>query len=60
MAVLRPLVETPLAAVSPTDEMYPAACQALELIRFFEPASSELVPRNSILQEFLGNSVFNV
>jgi len=60
MAVLRPMVETSLAAIPFGDETYASAQKALALIRCFEPTGTELVPRNSILQEFLGNSVFKV
>ena len=60
MCVLRSLVEAPLAAITPEEECYPKAKQALALVQSFAPADASLVPRNSILQEFLGNSLFSV
>ena len=32
----------------------------LRLVRYFVPAAAEVIPRNSILQEFIGNSIFDV
>lgn len=60
MPILRPLVETALAAIPPEQHCYREAQRMLRLIRYFEPAPAEIVPRNSILQEFIGNSLFKV
>ena len=38
--------------------MYPEAKRLLNLLRSFLAISSELVPRDSILREFIGGSIF--
>jgi len=60
MPILRPLVETALEAISPQQSCYLEARRLLRLVRYFAPAPAELVPRNSVLQEFIGNSLFSV
>lgn len=60
LPVLRPLAEGPLAEIGPEDPNYLEAQRVLRLIRMFSPAPSDAVPRSSILQEFLGNSLFDV
>ena len=60
LPVLRPLAEGPLADIGPEDPNYLKAQRVLRLIRLFSPAPSDAVPRSSILQEFLGNSLFDV
>ena len=60
LPVLRPLIEDSLAAVTPEQEGYLEARRMLRLIRYFAPAPADIIPRNSILQEFIGNSIFDV
>ena len=60
MPVLRPLVETALEAITPDQNCYLEARRILRLVRYFEPAPADIVPRTSILQEFIGNSLFHV
>ena len=60
LPVLRPFVEQPLADIGPEDPTYLEAQRLLRLIRMFSPAPSDAVPRSSILQEFLGHSLFDV
>ena len=60
LPVLRPLAEEPLAEIGPEDPYYLEAQRMLRLIRMFAPAPADAVPRSSILQEFLGNSLFDV
>ena len=60
MPVLRPLVETALEAITPDQNCYLEARRILRLVRYFEPAPTDIVPRTSILQEFIGNSLFHV
>lgn len=60
LPVLRPLVEEALAAIPPEDPCALEAGRLLQLIRCFAPAPAEIVPRDSILQEFIGNSLFHV
>ncbi|NLF80747.1 MAG: nucleoside kinase [Clostridia bacterium] len=58
LPVLRPLIESKLASIGPDEDCYLEAQRILRLISYFSPAPAELVPRTSVLQEFLGNSVF--
>lgn len=60
LPILRPVIESALVAVSDDHPSYLEAQRILRLIRYFSPASAEVVPRNSILQEFLGHSIFEV
>lgn len=58
LPVLRPLIETSLMEITPDQSCYLEARRLLRLIRYFAPAPADAVPRTSILQEFLGNSIF--
>ena len=60
LPVLRPLAEGPLSEIGPDDPCYLEAQRVLKLIRLFSPAPADAVPRSSILQEFLGHSLFDV
>lgn len=60
MPILRPLVETALEAITPDQNCYLEARRILRLVRYFESAPADIVPRTSILQEFIGNSLFHV
>lgn len=57
LAMLRPLAEPLLLRVSPNTPERVEADRLLSLLRWFQPASSDLVPDNSILREFLGGSI---
>ena len=57
--MLRPLIEDQLAAIGPDKTCYLEAKRLLQLIRYFSPADYDLVPRNSVLQEFIGHSIFS-
>lgn len=58
LPVLRPLIESKLASIGPEEDCYLEAQRILRLISYFSPAPAELVPRTSVLQEFLGDSIF--
>jgi len=58
LPVLRPLIEDKLSAIDAQEPSYLEAQRILRLIRYFSPASADLVPRDSVLQEFIGNSIF--
>ncbi|MDO4581653.1 MAG: nucleoside kinase [Bacillota bacterium] len=60
LPVLRPLFETQLQSIDAASPCYLEAKRLLRCIRYFEPAPADVVPRNSVLQEFLGNSIFSV
>ncbi len=57
LAMLRPLAEPLLLRVSTNTPERVEADRLLSLLRWFQPASSDLVPDNSILREFLGGSI---
>lgn len=44
--------------IKPEDEEYSEAKRLCEFLKYFEPINTDYVPKNSILQEFLGNSIF--
>lgn len=58
LPVLRPAVEAALMEISQEQDCYLEAQRLLRLVRYFTPAPADPVPRASILQEFLGNSIF--
>lgn len=50
---------TPLfEQITPEDEEYSEAKRLCQFLKYFEPIDTEYIPRNSLLQEFLGNSIF--
>ncbi|MGQ9734062.1 MAG: nucleoside kinase [Candidatus Bipolaricaulia bacterium] len=57
LAVLKPLAEPLLRQVEPDSPQYPEARRLLLLLSWIYPCSSELVPEESILREFIGGSV---
>ncbi len=60
MPTIRLRVETALQTVPANAPEYPIAEQLLYYLSFFEPLESTLIPRTSILREFIGGSQFNV
>lgn len=60
LPTIRLRVETALQTVPADSDEYPVAEQLLYYLSFFEPLESTLVPRTSILREFIGGSQFNV
>lgn len=44
--------------ITPEDEEYSEAKRLCKFLKYFEPIEIEDIPRNSLLQEFLGNSIF--
>jgi len=58
LPVLRPFVEAPLAAITPDMPAYLEAKRLLRFIQYFCETQSDIIPKNSILQEFLGASCF--
>ena len=60
LAVLKTFAE-PLLFAIPTDAPeYPEAKRLLKFLEYFLGLSCEDVPRNSLLREFIGGSVFPV
>ncbi|HDQ14213.1 MAG TPA: nucleoside kinase [Sediminispirochaeta sp.] len=58
LAVLKPYVESQLRTVKPHHEAYNEARRLLAFLENFSTVPSHLVPRTSILREFVGGSVF--
>ena len=56
-AVLRPLAEPLLLQVRHEAPEYTEANRLLSFLQWFLPATSQLVPDNSILREFIGGSI---
>ena len=60
LPVLRPYIESELAAITPDMPAYLEARRLLRFVQYFTPAECDIIPKNSILQEFLGGSCFDV
>ncbi len=57
LAVLRPMAEPLLLQVRPEHPEWLEANRLLSFLHWFRPATTEVVPTNSILREFIGGSV---
>ncbi len=57
LAVLKPLAEPLLRQVEPSSLRRVEAKRLLAFLEWFTPCPSDLVPSNSILREFIGNSI---
>ncbi len=44
--------------ITPEDDEYSEAKRLCQFLKYFEPIEPENIPKNSLLQEFLGNSIF--
>jgi len=58
MPTLRTLIEEELAKIKPPSPAYIEAKRLLRFIQYFTPAQTDQIPKNSILQEFIGDSCF--
>jgi uridine kinase len=58
LAVLKPLVEPLLLQVKMAEERVEAE-RLLAFLRWFEPCAPEVIPKNSILREFIGHSILD-
>ena len=45
--------------IKPEDVEYSEAKRLCEFLKYFEPINTDYVPKNSILQEFIGDSIFD-
>ena len=57
LAVLKPLAEPLLLQVEPSSPRRVEAKRLLAFLQWFEPCGTELIPDNSILREFIGDSI---
>lgn len=60
LSVLKPYVEPLLFGITPDDTGYLEAKRLLKFLDYFLGTSSEDVPKNSIVREFIGGGCFNV
>ena len=60
LAVLKQYAEPLLFSVSKDDPEYQEAKRLLKFLEYFLGVSSEDLPNNSIIREFVGGSCFNV
>ena len=58
LSVLRIYAEPLLYGIESTSPEYPEAIRLINLLRCFLPMTSEVVPKDSILREFIGGSVY--
>jgi uridine kinase len=58
LSVLKVFAEPLLRTVKPTEKEYSEACRLLSFLSNLSPIPTEMVPRYSILREFIGNSGF--
>ena len=58
LSILKTYAEPLLYAVDESDENYKDVVRLLNLLKLVLPISSENIPRDSLLREFIGNSVF--
>ena len=59
LGVLKTYAEPLLFSVSEDDETYPEAIRLINFLRNFLPIPSDYVPKESVLREFIGGSVFH-
>ena len=58
LSILKTYAEPLLYAVEENDENYKDVVRLLNLLKLVLPISSENIPRDSIIREFIGNSIF--
>ena len=60
LCVLKKYAMPLLAAIDNTHPEYSEAKNLYEFLKYFEDISDEFVPRNSLIREFIGGSIFEV
>lgn len=60
LAVIKQYAEPLLFGIKPEDPEYSEAKRLLKFLDYFLGISSEDLPKNSIVREFVGGSCFNV
>ena len=58
LAALRPVVEPLLRTVLPTDKAYSEAHRLLRFLNYFVTISSDMLPKTSLIREFVGGGAF--
>ena len=59
LGVLKTYAEPLLFSVHEDDEVYPEAIRLINFLRNFLPIPSDDIPKESLLREFIGGSIFN-
>jgi uridine kinase len=59
LAIMKPLAEPLLLQIEPGKPEHVEAKRLLSFLQWFESCSSELVPYNSLLREFIGGSILH-
>jgi len=60
LGVLKTFVEPLLYSVEPTSPYYNEAIRLINFLKLFLPISSESIPKDSILREFIGGGCFKI
>ena len=60
LAALKPIIMPLLQDIKKTEPEYAEAKKLINILKYFEPIPEEYVPRNSLLREFIGGSIFKV
>lgn len=60
LGVLKTFVEPLLYSVEPTSPYYNEAIRLINFLKLFLPVSSESIPKDSILREFIGGGCFKI
>ena len=60
LGVLKTFVEPLLYSVEPTSPYYNEAIRLINFLRLFLPISSESIPKDSIIREFIGGGCFKI
>jgi uridine kinase len=58
LSVLKKFAEPLLRDIGPANPEYMEAQRLLKFLSYFQPASVDVIPPNSILREFVGGSWF--
>ena len=58
MSVLKKHIVPLLEEITNEEEEYSEARRLLGMLKYFEDIEDEIVPVNSLVREFLGNSIF--
>lgn len=58
LGALKEIAMKLLSEITPEDTQYAEAKKIMNMLRFFEPIPTELIPTNSLIKEFLGGGDF--
>ena len=58
IGALKNIAEKLLKEIGPEDKEYAEAIRLINILKYFEPINADIVPKNSLLKEFLGGGAF--